>query len=170
MATPWFSFSGITGGKKDVTSRIIPWCSWRIYTGLSYLPPYWPIHTAFLGFRPILPTYQMIQQLGFPAPPANHPSNQLLTWSDWPILSACLTQRLLGFLAHPAYNFVYLSLVIALVVVSFGGNFHKFIQIVKDLLVEPAVWFGTMAQVFLCNVVISDLLYMTVFWTTSQPQ
>ena len=107
MATPWFSFSGITGGKKDVTSRIIPWCSWRIYTGLSYLPPYWPIHTAFLGFRPILPTYQMIQQLGFPAPTANHPSNQLLAWSDWPILSACLTQQLLGFLAHPAYIPIY---------------------------------------------------------------
>jgi len=71
--------------------------------------------------------------------------------------------RLFLLFVYYTYNFVYLSLVIALVVVSFGGNFHKFIQIVKDLLVEPAVWFGTMAQVFLCNVVISDLLYMTVF-------
>merc|ERR1711936_1461186 len=71
--------------------------------------------------------------------------------------------RLFLLFVYYTYNFVYLSLVIALVVVSFGGNFQKFIQIVKDLLVEPSVWFGTMAQVFLCNVVISDLLYMTVF-------
>ena len=71
--------------------------------------------------------------------------------------------RLFLLFVYYTYNFVYLSLVISLVAVSFGGNFQKFIQIVRDLLLEPAVWFGTMAQVFLCNVVISDLLYMTVF-------
>jgi len=71
--------------------------------------------------------------------------------------------RMFLLFVYYTYNFVYLSLVISLVVVSFGGNLQKFIQIVRDLLVEPAVWFGTMAQVFLCNVVISDLLYMTVF-------
>ena len=71
--------------------------------------------------------------------------------------------RLFLLLVYYTYNFVYLAMVISLVVVSFGGNLHKFIQIIYDLLVEPSVWFGTMAQVFLCNVVISDLLYMTVF-------
>ena len=71
--------------------------------------------------------------------------------------------RLFLLFVYYTYNFVYLSLVISLVAVSFGGNFEKFIQIMKDMLLEPAVWFGTMAQVFLCNVVISDLLYMTVF-------
>jgi len=71
--------------------------------------------------------------------------------------------RLFLLFVYYTYNFAYLTLVISLVVVSFGGNFEKFIQIVKDLVMEPAVWFGTIAQVFLCNVVISDLLYMTVF-------
>merc|ERR1712013_962091 len=71
--------------------------------------------------------------------------------------------RIFLLFVYYTYNFVYLSLVIALIVVSFGGNLQKFIQMVRDLLLEPAVWFGTMAQVFLCNVVISDLLYMTVF-------
>jgi len=59
------------------------------------------------------------------------------------------------------YNCVYIGLVLALVLYSF--QLEQFIRIVRDLLETPAVWFGTMAQVFLCNVVISDLLYMTVF-------
>lgn len=59
------------------------------------------------------------------------------------------------------YNCVYVGLVLALVLYSF--QLEQFLRIVRDLLETPAVWFGTMAQVFLCNVVISDLLYMTVF-------
>ena len=59
------------------------------------------------------------------------------------------------------YNFVYVGLVLALILYSF--QLEQFIEILRDLLEKPAMWFGTMAQVFLCNVVISDLLYMTVF-------
>jgi len=59
------------------------------------------------------------------------------------------------------YNFVYIGLVLALILYSF--QLEQFINIIRDLLEKPSVWFGTMAQVFLCNVVISDLLYMTVF-------
>ena len=59
------------------------------------------------------------------------------------------------------YNCVYIGLVMALLLYSF--QLDHFLQILKDILGSPSVWFGTMAQVFLCNVVISDLLYMTVF-------
>jgi hypothetical protein len=59
------------------------------------------------------------------------------------------------------YNFVYVGLMLALVLYSF--KLDQFLRIVRSLLESPTVWFGAMAQVFLCNVVISDLLYMTVF-------
>jgi len=59
------------------------------------------------------------------------------------------------------YNMVYIGLVLSLILYSF--QLEQFINIIRDLLEKPSVWFGTMAQVFLCNVVISDLLYMTVF-------
>jgi hypothetical protein len=59
------------------------------------------------------------------------------------------------------YNFVYVGLMLALVLYSF--KLDQFLRIVRNLLESPTVWFGAMAQVFLCNVVISDLLYMTVF-------
>jgi len=59
------------------------------------------------------------------------------------------------------YNCVYIGLVSALLLYSF--QLEHFLKILQDMLVSPSVWFGTMAQVFLCNVVISDLLYMTVF-------
>lgn len=58
------------------------------------------------------------------------------------------------------YNCVYVGLVLALL---YSFQFDHFLQILKNMLESPTVWFGTMAQVFLCNVVISDLLYMTVF-------
>ena len=59
------------------------------------------------------------------------------------------------------YNIVYVGLVLSLILYSF--QFEQFIEILRDMMEKPSVWFGTMAQVFLCNVVISDLLYMTVF-------
>ena len=59
------------------------------------------------------------------------------------------------------YNCVYIGLVLALA--SYSLQLEQFIQILRDMLQSPSVWFGTTAQVFLCNVVISDLLYMTVF-------
>lgn len=59
------------------------------------------------------------------------------------------------------YNMVYFGLVVALILYSF--RLDQFIQKLREWLEKPSVWFGTMAQVFLCNVVISDLLYMTVF-------
>ena len=59
------------------------------------------------------------------------------------------------------YNCVYVGLVMALLLYSF--QLDQFLEILRNLIQSPTVWFGTMAQVFLCNVVISDLLYMTVF-------
>jgi len=59
------------------------------------------------------------------------------------------------------YNCVYVGLVMALLLYSF--QLYQFLEILRNLIQSPTVWFGTMAQVFLCNVVISDLLYMTVF-------
>lgn len=59
------------------------------------------------------------------------------------------------------YNCVYVGLVLALALYSL--QLEQFIQMLRDMLQSPSVWFGTTAQVFLCNVVISDLLYMTVF-------
>lgn len=64
-------------------------------------------------------------------------------------------------LVYYCYNVVYVAIVLSLILYSF--QLEQFIEILRELLEKPAVWFGTMAQVFLCNVVISDLLYMTVF-------
>jgi hypothetical protein len=63
-------------------------------------------------------------------------------------------------LVYYLYNCVYVGLVLALVLYSF--QLEQFLRIVRDLLETPAVWFGTMAQAFLCYVVKSDLLYMTL--------
>ena len=39
----------------------------------------------------------------------------------------------------------------------------KVLDVIQNLMQEPSFWTGSFAQVFLCNVVISDMLYMTVF-------
>jgi hypothetical protein len=59
------------------------------------------------------------------------------------------------------YNTTYFGLLMALLLYSL--QLEQVIEILRSLLESPTVWFGTMAQIFLCNVVISDLLYMTVF-------
>ena len=37
------------------------------------------------------------------------------------------------------------------------------LELLQNLLQEPTFWAGFLAQISLCNVVISDMLYMTVF-------
>lgn len=59
------------------------------------------------------------------------------------------------------YNWVYVSLLFALVFYSM--TLQRILEVLEKLLQEPTFWTGSIAQIFLCNVVISDLLYMTVF-------
>ena len=60
-----------------------------------------------------------------------------------------------------AYNWVYFSFLLALVFYSL--TFDAIVDVMEGMVKEPTFWASSMAQVFLCNVVISDLLYMTVF-------
>jgi len=66
---------------------------------------------------------------------------------------------LLGF--YYLYNFSYVGLLAALLFYSL--NLDKVLELLQNLIQEPSFWTGSFAQVFLCNVVISDMLYMTVF-------
>ena len=66
---------------------------------------------------------------------------------------------LLGF--YYLYNFFYVGLLAALLFYSL--NLDKVLELLQNLIQEPSFWTGSFAQVFLCNVVISDMLYMTVF-------
>ena len=59
------------------------------------------------------------------------------------------------------YNFVYFGLLLCLLIYSL--RLDQFISMLNNWLMDPAMWSGTVAKIFLCNVVISDLLYMTVF-------
>ena len=59
------------------------------------------------------------------------------------------------------YNFVYVGLLFSLVFYSM--TWKRVLEVLRKLLKEPTFWTSSIAQVFLCNVVISDMLYMTVF-------
>lgn len=59
------------------------------------------------------------------------------------------------------YNCMYVGLLFALVFYSM--TLHRILEVLEKLLQEPTFWTSSIAQVFLCNVVISDMLYMTVF-------
>jgi hypothetical protein len=59
------------------------------------------------------------------------------------------------------YNLVYVGIIFVLMLYSFRAD--KCLQIVRNLLGSLTVWSGGIAQLCLCNVVISDMLYMTVF-------
>ena len=59
------------------------------------------------------------------------------------------------------YNCVYVGLLLSLVFYSM--TFQRILEVLEKLLQEPSFWIGSIAQIFLCNVVISDMLYMTVF-------
>ena len=59
------------------------------------------------------------------------------------------------------YNFCYFALLFSLVLYSL--NMDRIVELIRGLLTEPNFWASSMSQVFLCNVVISDMLYMTVF-------
>ena len=59
------------------------------------------------------------------------------------------------------YNCCYVALLSALLFYSL--TLEKVLELLQNLIQEPSFWTGSFAQVFLCNVVISDMLYMTVF-------
>ena len=59
------------------------------------------------------------------------------------------------------YNFVYVGLLLSLTFYSM--TLQRILEVLQKLLQEPSFWTSSIAQVFLCNVVISDMLYMTVF-------
>ena len=59
------------------------------------------------------------------------------------------------------YNSCYAALLAALLFYSL--TLEKVLELLQNLIQEPSFWTGSFAQVFLCNVVISDMLYMTVF-------
>ena len=59
------------------------------------------------------------------------------------------------------YNFAYVGLLLSLVIYSL--SLERILEILKKFLQDPSFWTSFIAQVSLCNVVISDMLYMTVF-------
>lgn len=59
------------------------------------------------------------------------------------------------------YNFVYFALLLAIVFYSL--NVNRIVVLIEGLFAAPTFWASSISQVFLCNVVISDMLYMTVF-------
>ena len=63
------------------------------------------------------------------------------------------------------YNCVYVGLLFSLIFYSM--TLHRILEVLEKLLQEATFWTSSIAQIFLCNVVISDMLYMTVFqWLT----
>ncbi|TRY75294.1 hypothetical protein TCAL_01331 [Tigriopus californicus] len=59
------------------------------------------------------------------------------------------------------YNTCYFVILTALVFYSM--TFETIIETLEGMMREPTFWISSTSQVFLCNVVISDMLYMTVF-------
>lgn len=59
------------------------------------------------------------------------------------------------------YNIFYCGLLAS--ILFYCLTLESVIELIQNLFIEPTFWAGFIAQVFLCNVVISDLLYMTVF-------
>ena len=59
------------------------------------------------------------------------------------------------------YNLCYFALLLSLLFYSM--TLQRILEFLEDMMQEPTFWTGSIAQVFLCNVVISDMLYMTVF-------
>ena len=59
------------------------------------------------------------------------------------------------------YNFCYVGLLLSLVFYSM--TLQRILEVLQKLLQAASFWTSSISQVFLCNVVISDMLYMTVF-------
>ena len=59
------------------------------------------------------------------------------------------------------YNVFYVGLLSS--VVFYSLTFEKVLEALENLIQEPGFWAGSFSQIFLCNVVISDMLYMSVF-------
>ena len=57
------------------------------------------------------------------------------------------------------YNVFYAGLLSSIVFYSL--TIEKVLEALENLVQEPAFWAGSFSQVFLCNVVISDMLYMS---------
>ena len=63
--------------------------------------------------------------------------------------------------AYYAYNTFYVGLLAAILFYSL--TFESVLQLLRNLLTDSTFWAAFLAQISLCNVVISDMLYMTVF-------
>ena len=59
------------------------------------------------------------------------------------------------------YNVFYVGLLSS--IVFYALTFEKVLEALERLMQEPGFWAGSFSQIFLCNVVISDMLYMSVF-------
>lgn len=59
------------------------------------------------------------------------------------------------------YNCAYVGLLCSLLFYSL--TLQRVLEVLQKLLQQPTFWTSSIAQIFLCNVVISDMLYMTVF-------
>ena len=59
------------------------------------------------------------------------------------------------------YNVFYAGLLFS--VIFYSLTIEKVLQALENIVQEPAFWAGSFSQIFLCNVVISDMLYMSVF-------
>eukprot|EP00095_Tigriopus_kingsejongensis_P007184 maker-scaffold3067_size10345-snap-gene-0.2 protein:Tk07184 transcript:maker-scaffold3067_size10345-snap-gene-0.2-mRNA-1 annotation:"predicted protein" len=59
------------------------------------------------------------------------------------------------------YNTCYFVILTSLV--FYAMTFERVIETLGNMMQEPKFWISSISQVFLCNVVISDMLYMTVF-------
>ncbi len=59
------------------------------------------------------------------------------------------------------YNFCYFAILFSLLL--FSLNVNRIVELLQGLMQEPTFWASSLSQVFLCNIVISDMLYMTVF-------
>jgi len=59
------------------------------------------------------------------------------------------------------YNFCYFFLLLCLVVYS--ATLERIVELIRDLMKDPFFFIGSVSQVFLGNVVISDMLYASVF-------
>lgn len=59
------------------------------------------------------------------------------------------------------YNVFYAGLLSSIIFYSL--TIEKVLEVLENLVQEPAFWAGSFSQIFLCNVVISDMLYMSVF-------
>ena len=59
------------------------------------------------------------------------------------------------------YNYTYLALLAALGIYTFSTSL--LLELVTGMVTSPVFWVNFVAKMALCNVVISDMLYMAIF-------